>query len=218
MASNNGGFWDTSAGRWVSSSKNILGSVLGAAALAAQVAIGLGPWWPAVIVASYCVGALVAPRDRVEMKGMGGGDRAGSTADELSAQLTALRRLTRGEAKRLPADAWALVQKTLDALDSIVERWGDLASAPDQSHAVEQMTLDYLPTSLQTYLNLPRTFALKERVEGRRSAHEELLEQLTLLQRESERIRNAVFAKDLDRLGDQSRFLRDKFGRSELDL
>jgi hypothetical protein len=32
------------------------------------------------------------------------------------------------------------------------------------------------------------------------------------------KIRAAVYSKDLDALGDQSRFLQDKFGTSSLDL
>ena len=46
----------------------------------------------------------------------------------------------------------------------------------------------------------------------------DLLEQLGILSAESGRIRDAVYARNLDALTDQGRFLRDKFHRSELDL
>jgi hypothetical protein len=210
-----GTFWRSGPGRWLGSSKNILGSVLAAGAIAAQLVLGLGPLWPLVVVASYGVGALVAPRDRVDLRlGLG----AGASAEDLAAQLKVFRRSMKGEASRLTDDANAILTRILDALDEIVARWDDLAAAPDQRHVVEQMILDYLPTSIQTFLNLPRTFALSARVEGRKSAHDELIEQLGILEKESDRIRTAVYSRDLDALGDQGRFLREKFGRSDLEL
>ncbi len=215
MATSSGRFWASGVGRWLGSGKNIAGSVLGAAAIGAQLLFGLGPFWPLIVAASYGVGALVAPRDRVDLRlGIG----AGASAQDLAEQLKLLRRSMRGEARRLPDDANAVLVRILDTLDDIVARWPELASAPDQRHVVEQMILDYLPTSIQTYVNLPRTFALQSRVEGRKTAHEELLEQLAILETESARVRTAVYASAVDALSDQSRFLRDKFGRSALEL
>lgn len=209
------GFWASLPGRWLGSSKNILGSVFGTAAIAAQLLVGLGALWPLVIVASYGVGALVAPRDRIDLR-LGLGE--GASAADLSKQLAVFRRAMRGEASRLEDDANTILGQILDALDEIVARWDDLAAAPDQRHVIEQTIIDYLPTSIQKYLNLPRTFALTSRVEGKKSAHDELIDQLTILQKESDRIRTALYSRDLDALGDQGRFLRDKFGRSALDL
>lgn len=215
MVTSSGGFWHSRFGRWVGSSKNILGSVLGAVAVGAQLVFGLGPLWPLIVVASYGVGALLAPRDQVDLRlGIG----SGATAEQLAAQLKVLRRSMSAEASRLPDDANAIFGRILANLDEIVARWDDLAIAPDQSHVVVQMVTDYLPTSIQTYLNLPRTFALSNRVAGRKTAHEELLDQLAILERESGRIRDAVYAKEVDALTDQGRFLRDKFEKSSLDL
>jgi hypothetical protein len=209
------GFWASGFGRWLSSTKNIVGAVLGVAALGAQALIGLGPFWPLAVVAAYAVGALVAPRERVDLRlGLG----AGASAEQLQSQLKVLRRSLRGEARRLDQDAEQVVGKVLDALDEIVKRWDQLATAPDQQHTVEQMIGDYLPTSIQRYLNLPRTYALSTRVAGRKSAHDELMDQLGILQTEAERIRDAVYSRDLAALGDQGRFLQDKFGKSDLDL
>jgi hypothetical protein len=209
------GFWNSWVGRWIGSSKNILGSVLAAGAITLHLIIGIGVLWPAIVAASYVVGALIAPRERVDLRlGIGNG----ASADDLRSQLKVLRRAMNGQARRLEEDANAILTRILNALDEIVARWDDLASAPDQRHVVERMVVDYLPTSIQTYLNLPRTFALQSRAAGKKTAHEELLEQLGILDQESDRIRTAVYARDVDALSDQSRFLRDKFGKSELEL
>jgi hypothetical protein len=129
-----------------------------------------------------------------------------------------LRRSLSGEASRLDGDAEGEVTKILQSLDDIVARWPDLAGAPDQQHTVEQMIGDYLPTSLQGYLNLPRTYALSARVAGRKTAHDELMDQLNILDTEGARIRDAVYSREVEALSDQSRFLRQKFARSSLDI
>jgi hypothetical protein len=208
-------FWRSAAGRWLGSSKNIVGSLLAGGAIAAQLFFGLGPLWPLVVVASYGVGALLAPREKVDLRL---GLEAGASADDLHAQLEVFRRASKQAGSRLTDDANALLRQILDALDDIVARWNDLSSAPDQQHVVGQMITDYLPTSMQAFLNLPRTFALTSRVEGKKTAHDELIEQLTILAKESDRIRTAVLSRAVDALSDQSRFLRDKFSRSDLQL
>ncbi|CAN5212588.1 hypothetical protein BH11ACT3_BH11ACT3_09230 [soil metagenome] len=201
--------------RWLGSTKNIAGSALGVVAIGAAAIGVLGPFWPAIVLASYAVGALVAPRDRVDLRLALG---AGASQEQLQTQLKVLRRSLRGEARRLDDDAEIVVTRVLASLDDIVGRWGELGSAPDQQHTVEQMIGDYLPTSLQQYLNLPRTYALQARVAGKKTAHDELMDQLAILETESSRIRDAVLSREVAKLSDQSRFLKEKFGRSELEI
>ena len=208
------GFWSTRFGRWIGSTKNLVGLGLAVLALGAHLAVGLGALWPVVVVAAYGVGALVAPRGQVDLRlGLG----ATASAVELKEQLGLLRRSLRGPSGRLDPDLRASLDGVLATLDEVVGRWDELSGAPDQQHTVAQMIADYLPTSVQTYLNLPRAVTAA-RTAGRRSAHDELADQLGILQRESGRIRDAVYARNLDALNDQGRFLRDKFHRSELDL
>jgi hypothetical protein len=213
--SSGGGFWSTRLGRWLESGKNIVGSVLAVVAIILEVTVGLGAFWPVIVIAAYLVGALLWPRDRLNLT-LALGESA--SADDLKAQMGSLRKTMNAQSGRLGADVVKPLGDLLDVLDEIVSKWDDLLVAPDQSHVVQQMIVDYLPTSLQTYLNIPATFALTARVAGKKSAHDELLDQLTLLMTEATKIRAAVYSKDLDALGDQSRFLQDKFGKSSLDL
>lgn len=209
------GFWSSALGRWVGSTKNLVGLGLAVVALGVHLTVGLGVLWPVVVVAAYGVGALLAPRGRVDLRlGLG----ATASAAELRDQLAVLRRSLRGPSGRLDPDLRGSLDGVLANLDEIVARWDDLASVPDQQHTAAQMIADYLPTSVQAYLNLPRGLVSASRVAGRRTAHDELLEQLGILSAESGRIRDAVYARNLDALTDQGRFLRDKFHRSELDL
>jgi hypothetical protein len=213
--SNGGGFWTSRFGRWLESGKNIVGSVLAVIAIILEVTIGLGAFWPVIVIAAYAVGALLWPRDRLNLT-LALGESA--SEDDLKAQMGALRKTMGTQSLRLGQDVVKELSDLLNVLDEIVSKWDDLLVAPDQSHVVQQMIVDYLPTSLQTYLNIPATYALTARVAGKKSAHDELLDQLTLLDAEATKIRAAVYSKDLDALGDQSRFLQDKFGTSSLDL
>lgn len=215
MATSSGGFWSSRFGRWLESGKNISGCVLAVVAIVLQFTIGLGAFWPAIVVAGYAIGALVWPRSRLSLT-MAVGNVA--TEGELKAQLGSMRRTVSVQGSRLGSDGANAVVGLLGILDEIVVKWDDLQVAPEQSHLVQQMIVDYLPTSLQTYLNIPATFAVSARVAGKKSAHDELMDQLALLTTEADKIRVAVYSKALDALGDQSRFLQQKFGTSSLDL
>jgi len=215
VATNSGGFWTSRFGRWLESGKNIVGCILAVVVVVLQVTVGLGAFWPLIMIAAYAVGALVWPRDRLNLT-LAVGQTA--SADDLKAQLANLRRTVGTSGSRLGADVVKSVSALLDILDEVVSKWDDLLVAPEQGHVVQQMIVDYLPTSLQTYLNIPATFAMTARVAGKKSAHDELLDQLSLLTTEADKIRSAVYSKDLEALGDQSRFLQQKFGKSSLDL
>jgi hypothetical protein len=215
VATSSGGFWSSRFGRWLESGKNIAGCVLAVVAIVLQFTIGLGAFWPAIVVAGYAIGALVWPRSRLSLT-MDLGNSA--TEGELKAQLGSMRRTVSVQGSRLGSDGARSATNLLGILDEIVVKWDDLQVAPEQAHLVQQMIVDYLPTSLQTYLNIPSTYALSARVAGKKSAHDELIDQLTLLTTEADKIRTAVYSKALDALGDQSRFLQQKFGTSSLDL
>lgn len=163
------------------------------------------------------MGALAAPRDKVDlMFDLASGTSA--SAAELSAQIRSLRRSVSANSGRLELSATTILGRTFDTLDQIVGKWGVVSGSPEHSHTVERVVFEYLPTALQGFLNLPRTFALSARVAGKKTAQEELLDQLTALDKETDRIRAAAFAQDLDNLSAQTQFLHDKFTPSALTL
>lgn len=180
--------------------------MLAVVALVVHAVVGLGVFWPLVVAGGYLIGALVAPRDRIDLRL---GLDEGAPPEDIAAQVKVLRR----EIRRLDEVAAARLTGSLGALDDILERWSELGAAPDQRHTVQQIAGDYLPTTLQRYLDLPRNLRA---VGG--PAHTELVEQLTILEQQSARIRDAVLARAVQALDDQGRFLREKFGRSQLEL
>jgi hypothetical protein len=206
--------------RYLSSRANIVGSLAGLAALGTHLGLiaagtgGLGYLWPVAVGGVYGVGALLAGRGKADLH-VGSGE---VEVAQLRRDLVALRAQVRRYGGRLPGEVQGRSRELLDTLDGILGRGEQLATNPEALHVVARTVRDYLPTSLETYLNLPRTFAMQRRIDGRRTAYEELVSQLTLLQTETGRIADALYQGEARSLSDQSRFLEEKFRRSELDL
>lgn len=204
-------------GGWFTSNPNLWGLAAAILALGAHVVFGLGAMWGLALVGAYGIGSLIAPRSKVDLHvALATGE--GLSAEQLTQQLNRLRALTAPGGRKLDPDVTGKLDQALDALESILARWSDVTQSKERAHTVELIVVDYLPNSLQAYLNLPRTYAITSRVAGQRTAHDELVEQLGILAEESERIRAAVYARDLNTISDQSRFLRTKFSKSGLDL
>jgi hypothetical protein len=203
------------AAAWVGTNKNLTGSALAGAGVITQLFMGLGPFWPAVIAGLYAVGALAAPPEKVNFTGALG---SGTDLRKLKEDLTALDRSLLPNRSRLGQDACTKVESITGLLRDILDRGDALTGSPQQLTVVESTIRDYLPTSLQTYLNLPRTYAMSARQAGKKSAHEELLGQLDILEREAGKILDAVVENDSSALANQGRFLEDKFRASSLDI
>lgn len=197
--------------RYLGSTRNIVGSVLALLGLAAHFLGLAGALWPVVVAALYGVGALLAPPDRVRLTiSHAEVETAGLRAD-LDALLGRIGR-------RFPADVHAAVDALAEVIRGVLERAEQLAASPDQLHVVSQTIRSYLPASLEAYANLPRGYALTRRADRERSAHEELLAQLALLDAQLRKVADAIHRGDEQALRDQGRFLRDRFGGSDLDL
>ncbi|MEV5414352.1 hypothetical protein AB0K60_36640 [Thermopolyspora sp. NPDC052614] len=198
---------------YLGSRRNIWGCCF-ALAGAGLVLLGLaGRFWPVVVAGLYGVGALLAPPERIHLAV----SHAEVETKQLTADLDALLDDVRAS-RRFPEDVLAKVNALADALRAVLARAETLTTSPDHLHVVSQMIRDYLPSGLEAYANLPRTYALTRRSERERSAHEELLSQLDLLATELDKIAEAVYRGDEQSLRDQGRFLRDRFGPSRLDL
>ncbi|MER6824705.1 hypothetical protein ABT352_01770 [Streptosporangium sp. NPDC000563] len=197
---------------YAGSIRNITGCVL---ALVGVVLVFLGvagTFWPVVVAGLYGVGALLAPADRVRLTI----SHAEVESRQLETDLAALSAKVDGN--RFPDDVVRRVGALAEVLRDILRRADTLTSSPDHLHIVSQTIRDYLPSSLETYANLPRSYALTRRGERERSAHEELLAQLDLLDTRLREVAESVYRGDEQALRDQGRFLRDRFGGSGLDL
>ncbi|MEV4396766.1 hypothetical protein [Nonomuraea sp. NPDC049607] len=197
--------------RYLGSTRNIAGCLLALLGLAAHLLGLAGAFWPVVVAALYGAGALLAPPERLRLRV----SHAEMETSALRADLDALLRRIEG---RFPADVHLAVEGIAEVVRGVLGRAEQLAASPDELHVVSRTIRGYLPAGLEAYANLPRGYALTRRAGRERSAHEELLSQLALLDARLREVADAVHRGDEQALRDQGRFLRDRFGGSDLDL
>ena len=94
----------------------------------------------------------------------------------------------------------------------------DGAAGDHHTYVIKQTALEYLPETLENYLNLPPAFARLHTLKDGKNAQQLLLEQLRLLDTTMKEIVVDIHRNDTDRLLINGRFLEEKFRKSELAL
>ncbi|AKT50462.1 hypothetical protein ADJ73_02475 [Arsenicicoccus sp. oral taxon 190] len=204
--------------RYLASTKNIVGSVLGLGAAAVTVPTDLaGGWWPAAVVGAYAVGAAVAPGVRRRRGLVTGTQGTQQLIMELRTELQRLVDQTDKVSNRLPEEGYLAFHRVVAVLRDILQRAEQLATSPDDLHVVDRTIRDYLPTSLQAYLNLPSSYARETTLADGRTPAQELVHQMQVLEQRLGTVQSAIYAGDAQTLVDQGRFLEEKFHESRLD-
>jgi hypothetical protein len=196
--------------RWFYGAPNLVGAVLAIGVVGLFLG-GLisGPLVPAIAAGSYLVGALATPRPR-GLRGHtyeGGLDSAG-VRDELAA-------IERQAGHRLPAPLATKVASIATTIREMLPLIETTTVPRDQLFAVDRTVSDYLPTALDNFLRLPRTYATTHVVVDGKTSADLLGEQLDLIDEKMHEISTALAKDDVGRLLAQGRFLEDRFGRHE---
>ncbi len=130
------------------------------------------------------------------------------SAQRLEKNLRYLVNLSREE---LPDDATEKVIQIASTIIAILPRLPNLAGGEHKVYTVRQTVLDYLPEAINNYRALPREYAETEPIEGGKTAHQLLVEQLTVLAKQIDAIAAEFPQSDAQRLMIHGRFLEDKF-------
>jgi hypothetical protein len=195
--------------RYLTSTKNIVGSTGALAGLALFFTGVVGPLWPAVVVGLYGIGALLAPRERsIDL-------RSDVDPKDLGRSLERLLKQIHG---KVPSEIEGKVQGIATTIQGVLPRTGQLPPGSQELFILQRTVAEYLPTSLESFMNLPRTYAAIHPLKGTKTAQQVLTEQLDLLQEQMNEVADAAAKSDADRLLAQGRFLEDKFGRSDLSI
>ncbi|WP_447008156.1 hypothetical protein ACRAKI_17450 [Saccharothrix isguenensis] len=192
--------------RYLGSTKNLVGCVGGLVGVLLHLTGVVDGLWPLVVAGLYGVGALLAPSEKVRLVPVDAVTEAG----QLRLELDELVRGVGTQASRVPSPAVAAVDRIAAVLGDLVARPDALAANPDLRHAVVRLARTDLPLSVQTYLNLPWWFAVKQRAGGEPSPGDELVTQLGLLEAEAHRLAERVYAADVNQQADQTRYLRER--------
>ncbi len=191
--------------RWATSTKNLMGiglatvgPVLGIAGVVNPiVGVALAP-------ALYVVGALAAPgRKRLT-------SAAGTESKDAIRSLEEIQRRIR---RRVPDVVARRVKYISGSIVDSLRRADSLGEGSHEVFGLVKTATDYLPTALQTYLDLPRHFADRRVVVDGKTPLVLLIEQLDLLITKMDEIAEAVNRADSDKLIAHGRFLDEKFGK-----
>lgn len=193
---------------YLGSRKNIAGCVGGLVGLGLGAAGFGGAWWWVLVLGLYAAGALAVPQARATPAPASRAPSMEPRAirDDLVALLTHLE----ARSDRLPSGARDRIRETAAVLTEVIDRPGALESSPEQAYAVSRVVRSDLPTSLETFLALPKWYA------GGKPT-EELLAQLTLIRDDSRRLAESIYAADAQRLADHTRYLRERDRQSALE-
>ena len=191
------------------STKNIVGCLLALAGLVLFFTGVIGPLWPVIVVGLYVFGALVTPSPKtIDL-------RTGFDPDDVR---KAMDHEIRAVSGRVPPDILAKLQSIQQVILGILPRSGALPPGSPELFVVERTATEYLPTALESYLNLPRAYATLHPVQDGKTPKQVLMDQLILLESKMNEVADDVHRNDTDRLLANGRFLEERFGRSALSL
>ena len=186
------------------STPNIVGSLLGILGLALFFLGIINQFWFLIVIGLYGIGVLATPRSPTYELGL----KNQLTADDIRAELDDLTAKIKG---KVPKEVFDLVQSIKASIIEVLPQFVDLSGGDYNIFTIKQTALDYLPASLQNYLNLPPAYANLHPVKDGKTSKQLLLEQLNLLDQEMKEIVQAVYTNDTQKLMVQGQFLKEKF-------
>lgn len=143
--------------------------------------------------------SLVQVSDEVELK-------------TIQANIRKLRTDIEQHANRIPDEIMVASENIFTTLEEIMPRWKELNSFGDQKFIINSIITEYFPESITNYMNLPKSYY---RNGAKNKAAEEIMEQLGILLKALEKIRDSLYAGVEQDIKTQSRFLQDRFVTSE---
>lgn len=191
------------------STPNIVGSLLGLFGLLLFFTGIIGAYWFLIVAGLYLIGVIGTPNDpRFDLQ-----FKQRLTAEQIRGELNGLLRAIR---KRVPKEIYEKVESIRESIFTILPYIEDVNAADPYVHSIRRTALDYLPTALENYINLPPAYANFHPIRNGKTARQILGDQLTLLDREMEEIVVDIGRSDTQKLLAHGRFLQDKFGADDL--
>lgn len=197
--------------RFLGSPGHVVGSLLGIVGiLLLDAGFVHGLLAAAVIGGLYLVGYFLASRPTVTQDF---GVIQAKDADMVEAGLDQMLSTLR---KRVAPDIYHRVVTIRDSIVFTLDHAGSMQTDPD-IYAVRQTALTYLPEALSQYLVLPRAYAEQQILEGGKTSHVVLLDQLALMETKVHEVADALIERESQRLVSHGRFIADRFGASTLE-
>ena len=188
---------------YLTSRRNLTGSGLALLAAALVVIDPVGPQGILLVIGFYLAG-VVAVRATPKVHRLG--------FDPMQVQRSLLAEIA-AVAGRVPPDIWIRIQRIeLTIRAEILPRLECLPLGAPELYLVERTARDFLPTAVETYLQLPGGYVSPRGA----TAHQVLVDELDLLEAQMRRVAEVVHRSDMDRLLAHRRFLEDRFSRLDV--
>ncbi|WP_189087512.1 hypothetical protein [Deinococcus ruber] len=198
--------------KYLTSTRHLVGVGLALLGLAAHFLGWLGAWWLPIVVGLYVVGVLVTPRTRTDVQ-----LAQAASINDLEGDLKRLVSSLRGQ--KVPDAIQAQARHIADQLGVLLPRLSTLEAQGDpNAFTVRQVITDYLPGTFKNYLNIPP--ALRSRPDARLGKTPDALvsEQLDLLSQTLDKVSADSIRGDTTAMLANGGFLKDKFGKPDLEL
>jgi hypothetical protein len=195
------------------SRRNIVGSALALFGLGllflgiTSGIIGLG-----VVAGLYAVGYLATPPER-------GVSLTLFDTQDTRDMSQGLQKLLNSIQGRVSDDVYQKVGSIAHSIVMTLPQNGTGIDPADPNvNLIRQTALSYLPEALNAYLAIPRIYAERRPVDGTKTAHDVLMDQLDVMDTRLRETADAIAKNDTDRLMSNVRFLQERFANSSLEL
>jgi len=212
---------------FIYSTPNIIGATLALAGLLPHLLLelftprgGVSLWY-LIVPGLYLLGAIASwslqgPKTHLKL-------HQKRTAEEIRRELDELvNKIRKQVSPEVLAKVKSIRASTLDILPQIIEGSSEGNIAGNMGNydlfTVRQTALDYLPETLESYLNLPPTFARVHPLRDGKTAKQILLEQLTLIDDTMKEVVINLHRQDAHQLLVNQRFLKDRLQQDEFAL
>ncbi|WP_078119534.1 hypothetical protein [Thiosocius teredinicola] len=183
---------------------NIVGSALALAGLILFFFGVIKSYWPFIVAGLYAIGYMGVPRNPNLHLSM-------NHALDGRALSEALDGLLKSVKKHVSDAVLERLSSVSETIKQILPHLEKIESNSQYLHSVKKTVTDYLPSMLETYLQLPPAFARLHRMKSGTTPREMLIEQLDLLQREMDKILQNILENDTDALIAHGKFIKEKF-------
>ncbi len=163
-----------------------------------------------IIPALYGVGYLVMPPASPQALLRASNE---ATVEEVQESLEKLISDIRG---KVAPEILHQVESIKTSITDILPYIMDMNSIDHNIHVIRQTALDYLPETLENYLNLPKAYANLHPVKDGKTAKQLLIEQLNLLDERMKDVATDLASHNTQQLIAHGRFLEDKFYKTDL--
>jgi len=195
------------------SRRNIVGSALAIFGLGmlflgvTSGLIGLG-----AVVGLYAVGYLATPPER-------GVSLTLFDTQDTRDMTQGLQKLLASIQGRVSDDVYRKVGSIAHSIVvTLPQNGGGIDPADPNVNLIRQTAISYLPEALNAYLAIPRIYAERRPVDGAKTAHDVLMDQLNVMDTRLHETADAIAKNDTDRLMSNVRFLQERFADSALQL